>query len=81
MMTPARKEIDTTTYRGRCAARLKCLREKSGMSVEEVAEACGITATTVYHWERAHSEPKQNMLPILAKAFGVKSPRSILAAE
>ncbi|MCA9198913.1 MAG: helix-turn-helix transcriptional regulator [Planctomycetales bacterium] len=78
-MNPAAKGPDLSTYRGRCAARLRELRLKSGLTPEDVAHATGVTVTTVYHWERGHSEPKQNILPTLAQIFSLKSPRSVLA--
>jgi DNA-binding XRE family transcriptional regulator len=46
-----RKKVDTSTYSGRFAIRLKTLREKAGMSVDELAEKSGIPRTTLYNWE------------------------------
>jgi transcriptional regulator with XRE-family HTH domain len=71
-MARPRKEIDTSTYTGRFAARLKMLRERAGMSVEELAEASGITAATLYDWEKARCTPGIERLPLLAEALQIK---------
>jgi transcriptional regulator with XRE-family HTH domain len=78
-MNPAPKAPDLSTYRGRCAARIKHLRLKSKLEPAQVAEALGVTKTTIYHWERGHSEPKQDLLPLLAELFKLSSPRMVLA--
>ena len=81
-MTPRlRKEIDTSTYTGRFAARLKALREKAGMSVEEVAAQLEISAVAIYHWEAANRQPKISDLPIIAEVLGVSKARLILPDE
>lgn len=83
-MSPARKEPDISTYRGRCAARLTQLRERAGLSVEEAAAALiekGVIkqANTVYRWESSAALPKIENLPILASLYGLKNARSVLA--
>jgi len=70
-----------STYSGRCAARLRMLREKKGITVEELAAKIGVSYRAVYHWETGEAEPKLDYLPVLAHIFGLKSPRSILAPE
>lgn len=77
-MTPKRKQPDLKTYSGRVAARLIALREKAGLSVEEIAKALGISPRAVYHWESGRSEPKLAYFPELAKLLGVKNPRYLL---
>ena len=72
-MSRPRKEVDTSTYTGRFAVRLKSLREKAGMTVEELAEASGITAATLYDWEKARCTPGIERLPLLAKALEIKT--------
>ena len=72
-MSPARKEPDTNRYAGRFAVRLRTLREKAGLTPEEVGEKLGITINTVYHWERAHSFPKPDQLPQLVEVLGLKT--------
>jgi len=79
-MARPRKEIDTSTYTGRFAARLKMLRERAGMSVEELAEQSGIPVQTLYKWERAHSAPAIDRFPELAEALAVKA-RTLLPAD
>ena len=57
-MSPrARKEVDTSTYGGRFAARLRMLREKAGYSVEQLAEKSGVSRTTIFSWESATRKP------------------------
>ena len=34
------------------------LRQRSGMSVEEIAPELGYSASTVYRWERGETAPK-----------------------
>ncbi len=70
-MSPARKPPDTSTYSGRFAVRLRMLREKAGLTVEELAEAMEVTPTTVYDWESTKSAPKIAVLLDLAAALGV----------
>ena len=81
MMTPKRKEPDLSTYAGRCGARLRMLREKKGITVEQLAAKLGVSYRAIYHWETGEAEPKWNYLPILAEIFGLKSPRSVLAPK
>ena len=75
---PARIEIDTSTYSGRFAVRLRTLREKAGYTVQDVSMTLGIPERTLYGWEAGYSEPKYDILPILAALYGVNSPRTLL---
>lgn len=71
-MTPrTRKEIDTSTYTGRFAERLRMLREKKKLSVEELAEKSGIPLKTLYNWESSRRSPSIEAFPSLATALGV----------
>ena len=80
-MNPARREPDVSTYSGRCGKRLRELRERAGLSVEEVAQALGVSYGAVYRWEAGKADPKLDYLPKLARLFGIKSPRNVLAPE
>jgi len=71
-MARPRKAVDTSTYTGRFAVRLKTLRERAGFTVEELAEVTGIPKPTLYHWEIAHTTPSFEQLPILAKALQIR---------
>jgi len=73
-MSPrARKEVDTSTYGGRFAARLRMLREKAGYSVEQLAEASGVPRTTIFNWESGISKPLiDDSLLNLAKALEIR---------
>ena len=76
-MSPARKQPDTSTYSGRFAVRLRSLREKAGLTVEEMSEKTGIHWRTLYGWEAGRTEPNFDSLPILAEVLGLE-PRTIL---
>jgi transcriptional regulator with XRE-family HTH domain len=67
-----RKEVDTSTYAGRFAVRLRSLRDKAKLSVPELAEKTGIPRTTLFNWEMGRTAPPLNSYPILAKAYGIK---------
>lgn len=71
---PAKKEIDTSTYRGRFATRLRELRSDKDVakilkSLEKSGHAIG--RATYYNWESATTDPPLNAIPSLAKALGV----------
>ncbi len=70
------KPVDTTDFAGRFAARLRMLREDTGMSGTQMAEA--VTALgfncaerTYYSWERGRGFPPPNALPVIANILGV----------
>ena len=67
----ARKEPDLTTYSGRFAARIRALRDKTGMSADEFAETHGFARATWYNWESGIRTPALEELPKIAKAFGI----------
>jgi len=71
-MSRARKEVDTSTFVGRFAVRLRSLREKKKMTVEELAEKSGIPSPTLYRWESGTSAPDIETFPNLAKALEIK---------
>jgi transcriptional regulator with XRE-family HTH domain len=77
---PARKEPDATTYAGRFAVRLRTLREKAKLSVEELAEKMNVTPTTIYDWESTKSAPKIAILQKLAESLGI-SVRTLLPSK
>ena len=77
---PPRKDPDTRIYSGRFAARLRTLREKAGMTIEDVVEATGFPRTTLYNWEAGLRMPPVDTYPILAEALGVKV-RTLLPEE
>ena len=79
-MSRQRKEIDSNTYSGKFALRLRGLREKAKLSVEEFSVKSGIPRTTLYNWEQAIRTPPFDTLPTLARALGVKV-RSLMPEE
>lgn len=82
-MNPAPKKPDESTYSGRFAARLRMLREKAGLTIEEMAAALGVAGhetavRTLYHWEAGRREPPVKAYPSLAAVLKQKSPRTLL---
>ena len=85
-MSPARKEPDLDTYGGRCGARLRELRDRKGLRQSDVADHLkkkGIRASygAVSRWEKGESDPPFNVLPVLAKLYGIKKINSLLAEK
>lgn len=76
-MTAARKEPSAETYSGRFAIRLRTLREKAGLTAQQLAEKVGVTDSTVYHWESAHSFPKVDLLPEIAAAIKLRKVKDL----
>jgi len=66
-----RKEVDTSTYSGRFAVRLRALRDKTGMSADEFAVTNGFARTTWYNWESGIKSPPIDKFPDIAQAFGL----------
>lgn len=84
-MSPAAKEPDQSTYSGRFAARLRMLREKAGLSVQDVISGVNhggfpLKQTAYYNWESGRNEPPLNAYPVVASVLKVK-PRSLLPTE
>jgi transcriptional regulator with XRE-family HTH domain len=69
------KPIDTSDYAGRFSARLRMLREKTGLSGTQIAEAITVAGfkcpeRTYYSWEQGVAPPL-NVLPTMASCLGV----------
>ena len=79
-MANRRKEPDTRLYSGKFAVRLRELREKAGLTIEDVAWATYIPKKTLYNWEGGISQPPIDALPLLAEAYRV-SVRSLFPKE
>ena len=71
-MSPARKEPDISTYSGRFAVRLRTLREKEGLTVQDLADVTGISKKSLYNWEQSLRQPPLDTYPVLAEALKVK---------
>lgn len=82
-MSPAARTPDETTYSGRFAARLRMLREKAGLSVDDVVEnlrsqGYQLGERSYYNWESGRAIPPMNVFPLLAQTLKQKTPRSLL---
>ena len=53
------------------STRIKELREKAGLSMEQLAKQFGITKSRVNMWENNGTVPRMNILVELAKYFNV----------
>lgn len=76
-MSPAAKEPDQSTYSGRFAARLRMLREKAGLSVDQVVakmEKAGyeLNRQTYYSWENGRRQVNWDAVPAIAKSLKIK---------
>lgn len=85
-MAPAARPADESTYSGRFAARLRMLREKTGMSGQQFVEALqaqglSIKQSGYYSWESGQSEPPFDSLPTLAKCLALSSPRLLFPVD
>jgi transcriptional regulator with XRE-family HTH domain len=54
------------------ATRIKSLRERRGMTQEQLAEKAGVSRTYLARLETARQDPTLSTLEKLAKALGVK---------
>ena len=52
--------------------KIKELRKKSGMTIRQVQEACGISAAVVCKWQNGQAMPTLDNLIILADLWDVK---------
>ncbi len=82
-MNPAPKQPDQSTFVGRFAARLRLLREKTGMTGEQAADAITkagfeVASRTYYGWESGGRQPPLSALPAIAAGLGQKSVRQVL---
>lgn len=81
-MSPAKKEVDMTTYSGRIAAKIRALREDAGLSVEEVVKnmaknGYSVSVPTFYKWENGERKFNLDAIPAFAKAMKIKNLQSI----
>lgn len=65
----------------RLARRLAALREAHGLSLDALAERCGISRATLSRVERGETSPTAAMLGALCAAFGITLSQLMLEAE
>lgn len=56
-------------------SRLKRLREKRNLSLDQVAQACGCYRSAVWRWERQSSEPAPRYRKVYAQCLGLSLAR------
>ena len=59
-------------YKKVCFMLFKELRELNALSVEQTAEMLGVTAKTVYRWEKGEIEPRKAFLRLLEERFNYR---------
>jgi len=72
-----RNHVDTSTYAGRVAIRIRELREAAGLDVRDCAKRITkagykIGSSTLYHWENGGRQPQLDAIPYIAKALRVR---------
>ena len=75
MSARPRKEVTPDTFAGRFGIRLRELREKKKMTVEELSEITGIPHQTICRWENGDRCPVNEQVFLLADALKIKSSR------
>ena len=80
-MPRPRGEVDTGSYIGRFAIRLKTLREKAKLPIEEVADSLGVALNTVYKWEDGSRVLPPQKFQEVARLYKLKKTKDILPDE
>lgn len=75
-----KRRIRRKRLRGPIHARIENLRERAGLTQLDLADATGVHATAVSHWENGFSRPDISRLPAVALALGV-SVSELIAGE
>lgn len=75
-----RKEPDLETYSGRLAARIAKLREESGKTAPEMAQALGVPYSTYATYENGSADWPNRLTPAFAKVLGI-NPRTVYPTE
>lgn len=52
--------------------KIKEMREKSGMTIRQVQDACGISAAAVCKWQNGQTVPSIDNLLVLSEIWNVK---------
>lgn len=85
---PPKSDIDTSTFSGRVAARLRELREAKGWTVAELQERINnrlakerrVAQSTVHGWDNGSRKIDPDLYPLLASIFQ-KSVRTFIPAS
>ena len=81
MAARPQKTVNQDSYEGRVAARLRELRLKAKLTVEQAASEMVIAPTAIYGWESGLSRPTIANLPKIAAVYKVKKAKDILPNE
>lgn len=73
---PPKSDIDTSTYSGRIAARLRSLREAKGWTVKELTARINkanpprsVAQSTVHAWDSNRHKVDPDYIPAIARVF------------
>ena len=77
-MPRPRGEIDTSIYTGRFAARLKMLREKTKLTLEDAADSLDVSISTIYKYEDGSRTPLVADFPKIAELYKVRKTKDLL---
>lgn len=85
VMSPARKEPDTSTYSGRVGKKIRELREAKNLTLKDVVERLNaldveIKLAAYSHWELGQRQIDWDAIPAIAECLGV-SIRKLLPEE
>lgn len=53
------------------SATMRRARKKARLTLAQVAEACGVSAPTIWAWERGKQQPRIDRLPTIASALSI----------
>ncbi|QDV49595.1 helix-turn-helix domain-containing protein [Gimesia fumaroli] len=75
-MGRARKEIDDSTYQGRCAIRLRELADRKGITADELQQRLNqaghnVSRNAVYSYLSGDRAIPLDLVPTLASIFGI----------
>jgi transcriptional regulator with XRE-family HTH domain len=68
----ARKPKSSKGPRPQQGARILALRKKAGLTQIELAKFLGVPQANIAFWEWSDKPPRSDLLPKMAKAFGVR---------
>lgn len=77
-MARQQKDPDMETYSGRVSAKIRSMREKAGLTVEDVVKKMqkngySVSVPTFYKWESGERKFNLDAIPAFAKSLKIKN--------